>query len=154
MNTSINIPKNFDDSDGIIGEIQKLIEKIIDEIISHEPNTIEKRVAEFKLKYRNLEESEIAQKIIKDQSFSGGLLGAVTGLGGAILLPATISADLVKYLRIQAYMVCCLACLYEYPLDDRDALKTDLFLILSHSSIEKLKDFVCAEAEKYVKNDV
>jgi hypothetical protein len=153
MNATATFDENFESSKGILEEIQDLAEKMIDGIIKYEPQKIKKRVDEIKLKHQNLKREEIAQKIIQDQSLWGGFLGAVTGVGGAVLLPATIPMDLLKYLKIQAYMICCLAYLYDYPLDDHDALKTDLFLIMSHSSINQLKDFLCAEAEKQVKDD-
>jgi hypothetical protein len=133
--------------------LQELIESMIDKIISHEPQKIQKRISELKLKHAKLDQKQIAQKIINDQSIWGGMLGATTGLGGVILLPATVSVDLVKYLRVQAYMICCLSYLHGYSLDDYDTLKTDLFLILSHSSMDEIKRFVCLEAKKQVKND-
>lgn len=133
---------------------QEFIEKMIDKFIRHEPQKIQKRIEELKLKNSKLNQFQIAQKIINDQSVWGGVLGASTGLAGIFLLPVAVSVDLVKYLRVQAYMICCLAYLHGYSLDDHDALKTDLFLILSHSSVNEIKNFVCQEAKKQVKNDV
>ncbi len=133
--------------------LQNFIEEMIDEVIRHDLGEIKKRVQEFKLKHRNLPRRQIAQKIVEDQSFWGGLLAVPGGLGGLLVLPFALPVDMVKYLRVQAYMVCCLIDLYEYPLNDHSAIKTDLFLLMSHSSIDQLKDFVCSEAKKQVKND-
>ncbi|WP_164674556.1 hypothetical protein [Spirulina subsalsa] len=133
--------------------LQDFIEKMIDEIISHYLDEIKRRVQKFKLKYRNLPRRQIAQKIVEDQSFWGGLLAVPGGLGGLVVLPFALPVDMVKYLRVQAYMIFCLIHLYEYPLNDHGAMKTDLFLLMSHSSIDQLKNFVCSEAQKQVKND-
>jgi len=133
--------------------IEKKLEKMIDNIIEHEPEKIKSYVDSIKVKYYGLSKNQIAKKILNDQSQWSGMLGAMTGLGGLITLPATVPFDLVKYLRIQAFMVCSLAYLYDIPLSDLDNLKTDIFLIMAHSSIEKLKECVCSEADKNIKND-
>jgi hypothetical protein len=128
------------------------IEKMIDELISHDPEEITRYVDEFRLKYSKLSQAKVAQKILDDQSARSSFLGAVTGLGGFITLPATVPFDSVKSLRIQSYIVCCFSYLYGYSLD-RLELKTDLFLILSHSSFDQLKAFVCSEVEHQVKDN-
>lgn len=136
-----------------VQQIQDFIEERIDGIIRHDLDEVTQRVREFKLKYNRSTKEKIAAAIVKDQSIWGGILAVPTGLGGLFSLPATVPIDLVKYLRVQSYMICCLRNLYEYPLNDTDAVKTDLFLLMSHSSIDELKDFVCREAEKQTKND-
>lgn len=137
-----------------INGLQKFIAEMIDEIISHDLDEIKRRVQEFKLKYRNLPQRQIAQKIVDDQSLWGGLLAVPTGLGGLLTLAFSIPADLIKYLRVQAYMICCLRDLYQYTLNDHGAIKTDLFLLMAHSSVDNLEKFVCSEAKKQVKDNL
>lgn len=141
------------DIENILNWLQKFIEEMIDDMINHDISKVQKRVSEFQCKYFKLSKEEIAKKIVEDQSFWGGLLAVPTGLGGVLTLPVGLSLDLIKYLRVQAYMICCLRHLYGYSLEDKNAIKTDLFLLMSHSSIDNLKDFVCYEAEKQVKDD-
>ncbi len=135
-----------------IDDLQKWIEEMIDEIMEHEPERIQRFVDDFQFKHRKLNKDKIAEKIVYGQARNSGLLGALTGFGGFIALPATIPIDIIKYLRVQAYTVCCLSYLYGYSLDRKD-LKTDINLILSHSSFEEIKNFVCAEGKKEFKED-
>jgi hypothetical protein len=44
----------------------------------------------------------LARKIVKRKAFKSGLVGATTGVGGLIVLPATIPIDLGLTWRIQA----------------------------------------------------
>ncbi len=136
-----------------LNQLASLVEGMVDDIVSHDPEAIEKHVAELKAEHYDLNERQIADKIVQGESILGGILGAATGFGGLVVLPAAIPVDLVKYLRVQAYMICCLAHLYGYSLQDREARKTDLFLLMSHSSFDKIKEFVCSEASKQVGDD-
>jgi hypothetical protein len=89
----------------------------------------------------------LPEKIIHDQSIKSGVLGAITGVGGLVTLPATIPIDIVKSWRIQAFTIRCIAYLYEYTPANTD-IKTDIFLVLSNGSIEELKKLVITEALK------
>ena len=83
--------------------LQGFIEKMFDEIISHDLTKLKLRVYKFKLKYRKLPRQQIAKNIVNDQSFWGGILAAPGGLGGMFTLPVSIPADLIKTLRVQSY---------------------------------------------------
>ncbi len=134
--------------------LQNFIEKMIDEVINHDLEKLKLRVEEFKLKYRKLNRKQIANKIVNDQAFWGGMLAAPLGFGGVLFLAVALPVDLIKSLRIQAYMIICLRDLYEYPLEDCNTIKDEMFLIMAHSSIKDLKDFVSAEAKKQVKDNL
>ncbi|NMG60750.1 hypothetical protein E1H12_20105 [Geitlerinema sp. P-1104] len=137
-----------------IDSLQRFLDKMIDEVINHDLEKLKLRVEELKLKYRKLNRKQIANKIVNGQAVLGGMLAAPLGVGGVFFLAVALPVDLIKSLRLQAYMIICLRYLYGYPLDDCNTIKDEMFLIMAHSSIEDLKDFVSAEAKKQVKDNL
>ena len=127
--------------------LQESLEKLIDWIIGSDADEITNYINSIRSEKPHLTKKQIAEKIVNEQSRNNGLLGAVTGLGGLITLPATIPIDLVKGWKIQAFTIRCIAYIYGYTPQNTD-LKTDIFLVLSNGSITELKDLVIAEAMK------
>ena len=130
-----------------ISVLEEALESLINMIISSDPEEINEYLDKIRSENATLSKRAIAEKIINEQSINSGLLGAVTGLGGLITLPATIPIDIVKSWRIQAFTIRCIGYLYEYTPANTD-IKTDIFLVLSNGSIEELKKLVIAEALK------
>ncbi len=123
----------------------ELLESIIDSIITNTPEKVIKKVETIRAKHPHLTTKQVAEKIVGEQSFYNGLLGAGTGAFGLIALPATIPADLVKAWRIQAFTIRCIAYCYGYT-DEKTDLKTDIYLLLSSDSMATLKEIVYQEA--------
>ncbi|MBD2039718.1 EcsC family protein [Microcoleus sp. FACHB-672] len=130
-----------------ISVLQEALESLINMMISSDPEEINKYLNKIRSENPTLSKRAIAEKIIDEQSINSGVLGAVAGLGGLITLPATIPINIVKFWRIQAFTIRCIAYLYEYTPANTD-IKTDIFLVLSNGSIEELKMLVIAEALK------
>ncbi|MBD1893312.1 EcsC family protein [Coleofasciculus sp. FACHB-129] len=128
-----------------ISVLQEALESLINTIISSDPEEMNKYLNKIRSENPTLSKRGIAEKIIHEQSINSGLLGAVTGFGGLVTLPATIPIDIVKSWRIQAFTIRCIAEVYGYSSQAND-LKTDIFLVLSNGSIEELKKLVIAEA--------
>lgn len=128
-------------------DLQKSLESLIDWILETDPDEVRDYVDELCLEHPKVDKRKIAEKIINDQSFNNGLLGAVTGLGGLITLPATVPIDIIKAWRIQAFTINCIAYLYGYTPQKTD-LKTDIFLVLSNGSLEDVKKLVIEEFVK------
>lgn len=85
---------------------------------------------------------QLAKKIIGRKSMKNGLVGAVTGIPGLLLLPVTIPADLVASWRIQAAMVFSIAYVYGNTPENSDLI-TDFFILLAEDTAkETLKDLV------------
>ena len=70
-------------------------------------------------------------KIIRQQSFKCGVVGALTGLGGFITLPVAIPVDILVSLRLQATMVQFIAMLYGETQPDSQELKLQTYLVMS-----------------------
>lgn len=128
-------------------DLQKSLESLIDWILETDPHEISDYVDQLCLEHPELEKRKIAEKIIDEQSRNNGLLGAVTGLGGLMTLPATVPIDIIKAWRIQAFTINCIAYLYGYTPQKTD-LKTDIFLVLSNGSLEDVKTLVIQELAK------
>lgn len=128
-------------------DLEKAIESLIDWVIGSDPKEVINYINKLRSDHPKLTSKQIAEKIVNEQSINSGLLGAVTGLGGLITLPATIPIDLVKAWKIQAYTIRCIAYVYGYTPQNTD-LKTDIFLVLANGSIEAIKTLVITEAIK------
>jgi hypothetical protein len=128
-------------------DLEKAIESLIDWVIGSESDEVTNYINKLRSDNPEFTNKQIAEKIVNEQSINSGLLGAVTGLGGLMTLPATIPIDLVKAYKIQAFTIRSIAYVYGYIPQNTD-LKTDIFLVLSNGSIEALKNLVIAEALK------
>jgi hypothetical protein len=128
-------------------DLEKAIESLIDWVIGSESDEVTNYINKLRSDNPEFTNKQIAEKIVNEQSINSGLLGAVTGLGGLMTLPATIPIDLVKAYKIQAFTIRSIAYIYGYTPQNTD-LKTDIFLLLSNGSIEDLKKLVITEALK------
>lgn len=131
-----------------ISVLEKSLESVIDWIIGSDSDEITSYIRKIRLDRPGLSNKQVAEIIINEQSINSGLLGAVTGFGGLITLPATIPIDLIKAWKIQAFTIRCIAHVYGYDVQEND-LKTDIILVLSNGSIEGLKNLVIQEAINY-----
>lgn len=127
--------------------LQQAFESLIDWIIGSEPEEVTKYIDKIRSDNHWLTNRQISEIVVNEQSWNNGLLGALTGLGGLITLPATIPLDIVKAWKIQAFTIRCIAYIYGYTPQNTD-LKTDIFLVFSNTSLEGLKDLVIQEALK------
>src|ERR687885_475244 len=128
-------------------DLEKAIESLIDWVIGSEPGEVTNYINKLRSENPEFTNKQIAEKIVNEQAINSGLLGAVTGLGGLITLPATIPIDLVKAYKIQAFTIRSIANIYGYTPQNTD-LKTDIFLVLSNGSIEAIKNLIITEALK------
>lgn len=129
---------NFDD-------LLKFLESLVESILTNDSEKVIKYVDSIRSKHPHLTENQIAKKIVGEQSFINGLLGAATGAAGLMALPATVPTDLVKAWRIQAFTIRCIAYSYGYT-DQNTDLKTDIYLLLSNNSMATLKQMMIQEA--------
>lgn len=125
--------------------LQQALESLIDWIVSSDSQKVTDYITKLRLNNPQLNNRQIAEKIVNEQSQQNGLLGAITGFGGLVTLPATVPIDLIKSWKIQAFTIRCIACLYGYVPENRD-LKTDIFLVLSNGSVVGIKNLVVQEA--------
>lgn len=101
---------------------------------------LEKQFAEMRTKQSSSSEEKLLRKIVQQQAFRCGMVGAVTSLGGFYTLPIALPADIILSTRIQASMVEFIAKYYdradatEFERRVRDALIVTGGLRLSESS--------------------
>lgn len=143
-------------------DLQYGLERILDFVISTDHETIEAYVDKLFEQNKGISCDELARKILHRKAIKNGFIGAVTGLGGLITLPASIPADLICSWRIQASMAFSIAYVYGHTKDTTD-LKTDLYLILAGDSakeavkklgIEVSKSLTKKAVENYITKDV
>jgi hypothetical protein len=127
------------------GVLLEVLESLVDSILTNDPEKVSNYVDSIRSKSPHLTEKQIAKKIVGEQSFVNGLLGAGTGAAGLMALPATVPADLVKAWKIQAFTIRCIAYSYGYT-DQNTDLKTDIYLLLSNNSMTALKQMLVQEA--------
>lgn len=143
-------------------KIQKALSKIINWAVSVNNQKIKLYVDKLRAQNTNISNDALAKKIVKRKSFKNGLLGAATGVGGAILLPVGIPADIVYSFKIQASMACAVAYVYGHTENTTD-LKTDIYIIIAGNmakdalktlGIEATKSVTKKTIEKYVTREI
>jgi len=92
---------------------------------------MQRRLAKMRADNPQASTEALVAKIIRQQSFKCGLVGAVTGLGGFITLPIAIPVDILLSLRLQATMVQFIAMLYGETSPDSQELKLQTYLVMS-----------------------
>jgi hypothetical protein len=138
------------------------LDAVIGWVASHKPENIRAYVDNLRAQNPGISNDDLARKIVKRKAFKSGLVGATTGVGGLIVLPATIPIDLGLTWRIQAAVALSTAYAYGNTADTLD-LKTDLYLILAGDSakealkragIEVAKEVTKRAVSRYVTRDV
>lgn len=141
---------------------QTTLDKIIDLAIFSNPATIQEYVDKLRSQNKVISNDQLAKKIVSRKSLKNGLVGAVTGLGGIMVLPVTVPADLVASWKIQAAMAFSVAYAYGHNTNTTD-LKTDIYLIMAGDSakealkrigIETAKSVTKKAVEKYITREV
>lgn len=112
------------------------LDKVVDWMIESGQQDIEVYVDKLRSQNTNLSCEELAKKIVRRKSHKNGLVGAVTGIGGAITLPVAIPADLFGSWRIQIGMALAVARVYGHDSSSVD-VKTDIYLILAGDSAKE-----------------
>jgi hypothetical protein len=120
---------------------QKALEVIIDWFLHADHESICRYVSTLRRQNPGISDDELARKIVRRKALKNGLIGAVTGVPGVLLLPVTVPADLIATWKIQVYLTLCTAHVYGHDSSTTD-LKTDIFLVLAGDSAkEALKRF-------------
>lgn len=141
---------------------ESALARFIDWVVSTDPAQVKAYVDKLRSQSEGITDDDLAKKIVSRKAFKNGLVGAVAGVPGILMLPATIPADLVASWRIQAFMAISIAYVYGHTAKTTD-LKTDIYLILAgESAKEALKRLGIAAGktitrkavEKYVTREV
>jgi len=115
----------------------KWIDQFIDKFLETRPQQIIDYVEELRKQNKGITKIQLAQKISNKKSFQNGLIGAATGIGGFITSPITVPTDLIATWKIQITLAYTIAYVFGYT-EDRENLKTDIYLILSGNYAEEI----------------
>jgi hypothetical protein len=130
-------------------ELQSTLEKVFDNVILTDKEIIVEYVDKLRELNPGILPDNLAKKIVNRKSFKNGLLGAITGVGGLISLPATIPADLIGTWRVQAAMAFSIAYIYGHTANTTD-LKTDLYIIMAGDTAKEALKKVGIEVSKAI----
>jgi len=106
--------------------------------------------------YKNDDDSlhEQCNSLIRSQNTKAGTSGFVTGLGGLILMPVTLPANITSVLYVQIRMVSAIAHLAGHDLKD-DKVKTMVYVCLvGNGAAEILKNFGVEIGKKIATNTI
>ena len=106
--------------------------------------------------YMNNNDSKIEQanSLIRWQNTKAGTSGFLTGLGGLILMPVTLPANITSVLYVQIRMIASIAHIAGYDVKD-DKVKTLIFTCLvGNSAKELLKDVGIQVGKKVATNAI
>ncbi len=125
-----------------------LFERVVDNFIITDGDTIRSYVARMRQQHSDLNTDQLARRIVRDKAWRSGLVGAATGLGGLLALPVTLPADVVLSWRIQIAMTYAIAHAYGHD-TDAEALKAAAYSILAgESAKESVKRVSAAMAQQ------
>jgi hypothetical protein len=99
--------------------------------IAPDLNTMQRDFDALRRANANLTNEQLIQKIIQQQSFKAGLVGAVSGLGGFLTLPIALPVDILLSLRIQYVMVQFIAMVYNQRAISAEETSLQTTLVMS-----------------------
>jgi hypothetical protein len=129
---------------------EKTFELFVNWILVSDAQAIDAYVAALRERHPHLDRKGIAQKVVEEQAFNNGCLGAATGLMGTAALPLTLPLDLIRTWKTQDFTIKAIASAYGYTPYNTD-LKTAVFLLLANGSFEELKEFAVNETANMMK---
>lgn len=77
----------------------------VEDFIDPDLPKLQERMQEIRSKSPDIVDEELIAKIVHQQAFKCGVVGAITGIGGFVTLPITLPVDLLLTARYQATMV-------------------------------------------------
>lgn len=110
--------------------------RFMDWVLTTQPASVRAYVDKLRTQNLGITDDALAEKIVRRKALKNGLVGAATGVGGILVLPVTIPADLLASWRIQAFMCMSVAYTYGHTAQTTD-LKTDIYLIMAGDSAKE-----------------
>jgi len=82
----------------------------------------------------NISEKQALQKIINQQAFKSGMVGAITSLGGFYTLPIALPVDMVLSTQIQSTIVQFIASAYGVEVDNELSYRVRTYIVTTGST--------------------
>ena len=77
----------------------------VEDFIEPDLPKLQEKMQAIKAKKPDIDDDKLIAKIVNQQAFKCGVVGAITGFGGFVTLPITLPVDLLLTARYQATMV-------------------------------------------------
>lgn len=131
-------------------------DKLVDWFIEYDPYEIKGYVDDFRARYPDLTDDDLATRIIGIKSLKNGLVGAATGIPGFLAMPVTIPTDMLMSWKIQINLALCVAYVYGHDIDNKDSddLKTDIYMILAGPAAKESLSVLGVEIDNVTKKAV
>lgn len=104
----------------------------VEDFIDPDLPKLQEKMQEIKAKQPDIDNDKLIEKIVKQQAFKCGIVGAITGLGGFVTLPITLPIDLLLTARYQATMVSFIAQVHGF--EDSVENKTATYAVITGST--------------------
>lgn len=99
-----------------------------------EPHQLQAELLRLRRKYPQETTAQLVNRLIGRQAVRGGVLGALTSIGGFVTLPIALPIDILGSLRIQGYLVNIIAQAYGHTETSELEQQVRTYLITTGSS--------------------
>ncbi|MGJ3237849.1 MAG: hypothetical protein ACFE0Q_04000 [Anaerolineae bacterium] len=89
-------------------------QKWVADFIDPDLSKLQEKMTQIKAKRPDISDGKLIDKVVHQQAFKCGVVGAVTGFGGFVTLPISLPVDMLLTARFQASMVSFIAQVYGY----------------------------------------
>lgn len=125
------------------------IDRSIDKTLERELDDWRNYVDKLREQNPQLSNEDLARLIVQRRSLKNGALGAATSVGGVLVMPVAIPADVVGSFMIQIRTALAVACVFGHTQETAD-LKTDIYLILAGEAASQALKRAGIEVGKHV----
>lgn len=130
-------------------ELLEALNSLVEWFAETDEQVIEQYVEKLRAQNPNISDDDLARKIVSRKALKSGLVGATTGIPGALAFPVTIPTDLIATWRIQIIMAVAIARVYGHTAQTTD-LKTDIYLIMAGDAAKEALKRIGVEVGKEI----
>lgn len=122
----------------------------LDRFVMPNPAGLRLEVAELRATHPGLNNDELVKKIINLHALKAGLIGGLSGLGGAITSIGLTPVDIAFSLRLQAHMIGLISYVYGHIEEDEEAFELSVYAILSAKHTRQLNRIAAQVVQQLV----
>ncbi|MBZ0278300.1 MAG: EcsC family protein [Anaerolineae bacterium] len=104
------------------------------DFLTPDPQRLEAELVRLRQRYPREGTTQIVNRMIGKQAFRGGMIGAITSIGGFITLPIALPVDILATLRIQGHLVHQIGMIYGHTDSSAIERQVTTYLITTGSS--------------------
>lgn len=110
----------------------------LDRFIIPNPAGLRQEVRALRATNPTLSDDELAKKIINLNALKAGLIGVLSGFGGAITSIGLTPVDITLSIRLQAHMIGLISCIYNRAEVEEQRLELNIYAILGATDTRQL----------------